>query len=72
VEEAPGGPPAFVAPVLHIALTFKGTWKPGKWNTLQELYAAEFDEKKIRKAVMGRLPLAIKYVIERKKSKYQI
>jgi hypothetical protein len=51
---------------------FKGAWEPGKWKNLADLYSATFDEQKIKDAMNDVIPAAIKYIIERNQSKYQI
>jgi hypothetical protein len=51
---------------------FTAAWTPGSWTNLTELYAATFDERKMKEAMGEVVPAAIKYIIERKQSKYQI
>jgi SpoVK/Ycf46/Vps4 family AAA+-type ATPase len=51
--------------------TYSRTWKPGNWTRLRDLYSATFDEDKLRK--LRRNPTqAVRYVVERGRSKSQI
>jgi hypothetical protein len=48
----------------------KNAWSPGKWVRLQDLYSASFEEDKLRAKLKTFSP-AVKYVIERTKSRHQ-
>ena len=49
---------------------YSRTWAPGNWTRLQDLYSASFNEESIRKIQPNPTP-AVRYVIERRKSKLQ-